>query len=335
MKKILFIGGTGYIGGPILSSFIQRWTDDPTSLDITALVRSPLKVEKLRALNLPLSVVIGSHEDAELVERLADDADVVFSLADSDYLPAAQSILRGLKRRFQSTGIKPVLIHMSGIGCVADNAQGMFTSDTIYSDTDTAQIESLPATQPHRNVDLTIVEGDSEGYVDTYIVLPPLVHGTPRGILFDTGVQKTTNVLDLFLDVSSTRGAAPIIGPGKNIVGHVDVNELHDLVLLLYNTIIDNSSAVGHGRFGYYFTGNGELSFSEITAALEPTMGPRRELTKEELDGLSPYQALVMQFFGRNWRSRADRAKTLGWRPVKMTEDLFNALNTCVENFKL
>jgi hypothetical protein len=44
-----------------------------------------------------------------------------------------------------------------------DNTKGMFSSQTIYKDTDIAQIESLPATQLHRNVDLAIVDADTQG----------------------------------------------------------------------------------------------------------------------------------------------------------------------------
>lgn len=69
---------TGYIGGPILSRFIER--EDP-NLSLTALVRSPEKVEKLRKLNVRgLNLVIGSHNDVPLVERLVSEADVVFSM---------------------------------------------------------------------------------------------------------------------------------------------------------------------------------------------------------------------------------------------------------------
>jgi hypothetical protein len=39
----------------------------------------------------------------------------------------------------------------------------MFATDTIYSDLDITQLESLPVTQPHRSVDLTLVNADIEG----------------------------------------------------------------------------------------------------------------------------------------------------------------------------
>ncbi|KAJ7618779.1 hypothetical protein FB45DRAFT_1063334 [Roridomyces roridus] len=346
MKKIFFLGGTGYVGGPILSTFFERQRDNP-DLDITVLVRSSVKVEKLRALNLRLNVVHGSHEDADLVERLAADADVVFSLADSDYLPAIQAVLRGLQRRFHTTGIKSVLIHMSGTGCLADDTQGTYSS-IIHSDTDIAMIESLPVTQLHRHVDVTVVEADSAGvssclfhicapqnketnagYVETYIVLPPVVYGTPKGLLFDMGVQNTGNtMLDLFIGVSTVRGAAPILGEGNNLFGHVDVTELHDFVLLFYDTVVNNPAAVKHGRHGYYFANSGDISLYKVTEVLESRVGPRRAFTQEELAGMDHYHAQAMLFFARNWRSRADKARALGWKPMKTAEDFLEAVKT-------
>ncbi|KAJ6452317.1 hypothetical protein C8R47DRAFT_1169286 [Mycena vitilis] len=160
MQSILFIGGTGYIGGPILSRFLEK--QEP-NVKLTALLRSGYKAEKLRALNVRLDIAIGSHNDAPLVEKLAADADVVFSTADCDNLQAAEAILRGLKQRFGRTGIKPTLIHMSGTGCLGDGAKGMFASETVYNDTDIQQIETLAFTQPHHNVDLAIVDADTQG----------------------------------------------------------------------------------------------------------------------------------------------------------------------------
>jgi hypothetical protein len=52
---------------------------------------------------------------------------------------------------------------MHTLGVLTDNAMGMFAYDIIYSDTDVEQIESLPPTQPHRIVDLEIVNADKEG----------------------------------------------------------------------------------------------------------------------------------------------------------------------------
>lgn len=44
-----------------------------------------------------------------------------------------------------------------------DNAAGDRTTDTIYDDSNPDQIETLPDTQPHRNVDLELINADKEG----------------------------------------------------------------------------------------------------------------------------------------------------------------------------
>jgi hypothetical protein len=48
-------------------------------------------------------------------------------------------------------------------GELTENAGGMFPSETIYNDEDPEQIETIAPTQPHRNVDLELVQADKEG----------------------------------------------------------------------------------------------------------------------------------------------------------------------------
>jgi hypothetical protein len=44
-----------------------------------------------------------------------------------------------------------------------DQADGNFIADEIYSDLDIPKIESLPKTQPQREVDIAVVAADEEG----------------------------------------------------------------------------------------------------------------------------------------------------------------------------
>lgn len=44
-----------------------------------------------------------------------------------------------------------------------DNDLGTHSTETIYSDVDISQLEKLEPTQPHRDVDLALVEADSQG----------------------------------------------------------------------------------------------------------------------------------------------------------------------------
>ena len=66
----------GYIGGSVLLRFLNR--PDFRSLEITVLVRSHEKAEKLRTLGV--NAVVGSHSDLPLLEKLASEADVVIAM---------------------------------------------------------------------------------------------------------------------------------------------------------------------------------------------------------------------------------------------------------------
>jgi hypothetical protein len=58
---------------------------------------------------------------------------------------------------------------------LADNAAGDYATDTIYDDASTVQIETLADTQPHRNVDLELINADKEGvWQFSYIPIPSL-----------------------------------------------------------------------------------------------------------------------------------------------------------------
>lgn len=49
------------------------------------------------------------------------------------------------------------------LGVLTDDAVGNYSGETIYDDMDPEQIESLPDTQLHRDVDLEIVHADEDG----------------------------------------------------------------------------------------------------------------------------------------------------------------------------
>jgi len=49
------------------------------------------------------------------------------------------------------------------LGLLVDKADGKFEGQMFYDDTDVEQMNSIPETQIHRNVDLLVVEADKEG----------------------------------------------------------------------------------------------------------------------------------------------------------------------------
>ena len=76
---------------------------DASSFNITVLVRSPEKAEKLKAFGV--NAVVGSHSDPPLVEELTAHADVVIAAVRTGYTfcveYSTESRLLSLKRPIQ------------------------------------------------------------------------------------------------------------------------------------------------------------------------------------------------------------------------------------------
>ncbi|RXW21741.1 hypothetical protein EST38_g4132 [Candolleomyces aberdarensis] len=313
--KILFTGATGYIGGSVLAKLLEN-PRIPT-FNITAIVRSEEKAEKLRSLNV--NAVVGSLSDQAFLERLASESDIVISTADADNFDAAVATLRGLKKRYEVTSVPPIFIHTSGTGVLSDDARGMYPTETIYDDLNIKQIESLAPTQIHRNVDLALVDADTEGYIRSYIILPSTIYGIAENTLVDMGIQNAhSQQAPLLIKAALARGQGGMVG------------EVADIFILVLEAILSNKNP-GHGREGFYFGENGEHTLydigkriSEVLVELGVGKNPEpTSFTKEEIDKYFSGS----YYLGTNSRCRANRVRDLGWKPTKTTKDLLDSLD--------
>jgi len=247
---------------------------------------------------------------------------------------AQRAILRGLKARHDETGEVAIYIHTSGTGVFMDNAAGLRDTDVIYVDTNSEQIESLPETALHRLVDLEVVAADKEGYVRTYIVLPPTIYGIPRGKLFDLGIAHRHSIqIPLAIKASLDRGQGGVIGEGKNTWPDVEVNELAEFYQILLDATLSDSN-LPHGREGYYICENGEYRLYDLAKAYSQAL---YDLGKGKSPDPTPFtDEEAQKYFGGSWlgsnsRCRAERARTLGWKPTKTTKDLLESVRPEVE----
>ncbi|KDQ57353.1 hypothetical protein JAAARDRAFT_293117 [Jaapia argillacea MUCL 33604] len=331
-----FILIPGYIGGTILTRLLSH--PKFNTFKITVLVRDQAKAKRLETLNITAEV--GSHSDLARLEELASNADVVFAAANCDDLEAAQAINKGLKKRKEATGNLPILIHTSGTAVVCDDAAGMTGSEIIYSDANPIQIESLASTQPHREVDLSIVDAGIKGYLRSYIVLPSTVWGLASGPLVDMKLQNPhSQQIPGMIKIGLARGQGATIGQGRNLWPNVEINELGDLYMLLFDAALSNPS-VPHGREGYYFgaadehvlsdiyeTVSKELYGNGVGKGVEPTL-----LTRDEAIKFFGNEWLATKVMGGNSRCRADQPRQLlGWKPEKGTSDMVDSIKAEVE----
>jgi len=214
-------------------------------------------------------------------------------------------------------------------GVVNDDAFGMHGSSIVYDDKDTKQIDSLPPTQIHRNVDLALLEADREGYIKSYIILPGAVYGRVSNKLVDLGIQKTRCILlNLLLKPALERGVSGMIGKGLNTYVNVEVSELADLYIILYDSITSNIE-LGHGNEGYYFAESDEYLLYDLSKEIGRALVEAGKSQSAEPTSFTEEE--IGKWFGRplagllagNSRCRGNRSRDIGWRPTKTTADLF------------
>ncbi|KAF4613973.1 hypothetical protein D9613_007770 [Agrocybe pediades] len=359
-RHILLTGATGYIGGSVLARLLSHPQSD--SFRITVLVRDAQKGAQFRSMGI--HSVVGTYSDLQLLEALTADANLVVACADADDEDAARAILRGLKQRYDKTGEASTLIHTSGTGVLIDNAQGMYASDTIYSDLDIKQLESLPITQPHRVVDVALVDADKQGYVKTYIILPGTIYGIATGSLVDAGLQNAhSQQIPRLVKLSLDRGRAGMVGEGKNIWPNVHIQDgigftfaylsknidtmsfftVTDLYILIVDSVVPHRThshghseklvappPLEHGAAGFYFAENGEHTLYSVGEAIGKVMVSLKKC--KEYTPTPFTEEETRKYFpdgtslGTNSRCRADRAKAIGWKPRKTTKDMLASI---------
>src|SRR5262245_51956339 len=115
--QIFVTGASGFIGGAVASALIA---DGHT---VRGLVRSKAKADAVAAYGV--EAVVGSLDDAALLQAEARAADAVVNAASSDHRGAVEALIAGL------SGSGKPLIHSSGSSIVADLAMGE-PSDRIF-----------------------------------------------------------------------------------------------------------------------------------------------------------------------------------------------------------
>ncbi|EIW84048.1 NAD(P)-binding protein [Coniophora puteana RWD-64-598 SS2] len=323
-KQVFVTGGTGYIGASVLQKLLRHPLASESEL--TVLVRSEDKAQKLEQLVRTTSlgdikVLRGSNGEHDKLEAQASKSDVVFSMADADDVDAIKAILTGLKKRYEQLGVAPILIHTSGTGLLVDKADGKFEGQTFYDDTDVEQMNSIPETQIHRNVDLLVVEADKQGYARTYIILPSVIYGVAQGPLFDGGIGNRHSITVPFLIRSAVgRGQVGVVGEGLSKWESVHINDMYDNALL---------GRAGHGREGFYFAGNGEHKWYDLSKAIGEALFELGKVDKAEPSPFTKEEAEQSNFLwisGTNSRSQSKRGRALGWQPKYTVEDLFKSV---------
>lgn len=341
--NILFTGATGYIGGSVLTGLLRH--SNASHFHITALIRDgDDRIEKLKAIGV--TPLIGTNESFETIEKAASESHVVIHTANSaDDLPSTQAIVSGLNKRTEVTKKPAIYIHTSGTGVLFEDVRGNKGSETLYNDMNPTHINTLPDAQPHRDVDLFIINAaDANPLLKSVIVLPPLIYGIGTGLFNRTSVQ-----LPAIVRAALKRKKAEVIGLGEATWNNVHIADLVDAYIIILDHLLaaygpdakpdaQPNPYLTIGREGYYFAENGKHSWKDLSAKVgevllkkgicnssEVTSFPENEIESSLLGGYTNF-ALASQS-----NSKAERVRKLGWKPYRPS--LFDSVEEQVDAF--
>ncbi|KAL0570969.1 hypothetical protein V5O48_010987 [Marasmius crinis-equi] len=350
---------SGYIGGTVLSQLLSL----PGALsrfEFRAVVRDLEKAKKLSD-EFGVKTIVGSQSDQELISKEASEVDVVLGMADNDD-GAVEGILKGIKKRFEATGKPPTFIHTSGTGALADPSDK--SGNVLWNDEDVARMEKITfdAVPRSRSTFLRVVAADEEGslsifnlrfgsasvnartgYVRTYVAAPSLVYGVASHPISQAGISKSRAPLYKYLaSTAITRGAGLLLGSEKTVWPIVDVGELADFYIILFNAALDKSIGknLSHGRRGHFLLGADELKCIDLHSAISKSLFSNGKVrspepvpfTREDaLKTFGPYGGTLHDMLAHDVRVESNRARGLGWKPRKSTSDLLGSVPEEVE----
>jgi nucleoside-diphosphate-sugar epimerase len=281
--QVFITGANGFIGGAVASALIS---DGHT---VRGLVRNKLKADAVAAHGV--EPVVGSLDDAALLQAEARVADAVVNAASSDHRGAVEALIAGL------TGSGKPFLHTSGSSIVADRAMGE-PSDRIFHEATPIEPEADKAARVA--IDRLVL--DAPG-IRSVVLCNTMIYGNALG-----PPARSVQIPALVCQ-ATTSGVARYIGRGLNRWSNVHIAD----VAALYASAITKAPA---GTFMY--VESGEEALGEIVRAIAARLGlgPAQSWSAEQ--AIAAWGRNMALFsLGSNSRVRGKAAADLGWSPTQ------------------
>jgi nucleoside-diphosphate-sugar epimerase len=280
--KIFVTGANGYIGGSVASALIAL------GHKVRGLVRNKEKADAVAACGV--DPIVGSLDDADLLQAEARAADAVINAASSDHRDAVEALISGL------SGSGKPLLHSSGSSIVADLAMGE-PSDRIF--------DEMTPIVPHADraarvaIDQLVLAAPG---IRSVVLCNSMIYGRPLG-----SPAQSVQVPALVHQAKAS-GLARYIGRGLNRWSNVHIADVAALYVL----------AVAKAPAGsFIYVESSEETLGEIVRAIAARLGlgPAQSMSAEEAIAFWGRNLAVLSL-GSNSRVRSKSAADLGWRPA-------------------
>src|ERR1700730_18544729 len=280
--QVFITGANGFIGGAVASALIA---DGHT---VRGLVRNQAKADTVAAHGV--DPVIGSLDDADLLQAEARAADAVVNAASSDHRGAVEALIAAL------SGSGKPLIHSSGSSIVADLAMGE-PADPIFH-------EATPI-EPHADKAARVAIdrlGLAAPGIRAVVLCNTMIYGSALG----APAQRVQ--IPALLRQAKASGVARYIGRGLNRWSNVHIADVAALYLL----------AIAKAPAGtFMYVESGEAALGEIATAIAARLGLGAAQSWSADEAIAAWgRNMAVYSLGSNSRVRGKAAAALGWSPA-------------------
>ena len=258
---------TNHGEGAFLTVFRKRHPDIP----ITAYLRSTALDSALKALG-NVTIMHGTFEEDRKLEELSATHSIIINCAASFNVPVTETILKGI----QATKIprKPILLHLSGTGNFVDHSKlGTYIpQDHPFNDGNANHVRKIDASYPPNGAsDGLILAAAAKGQVNAFFVCPGGIYGTSGNHLGRTvgaASAKAPGVWVLWnLENIQDLGFSPYVGPGTSIIRLVHVDDVVDLMMLVFQKALDTwDTYTPEDVYGYFYVAVNEAPRAKAVA---------------------------------------------------------------------
>jgi nucleoside-diphosphate-sugar epimerase len=280
--RIFLTGANGFIGGAVASALVAD------GHAVRGLVRDQAKADAVAVHGV--DPVIGSLDDAALLQAEARASDGVVNAASSDHRAAVEALIAGL------AGSGKPFIHSSGSSIVADKAMGEPSDRIFHEDT---PIEPEAERAARVAIDRLVLAASG---IRPVVLCNAMIYGHAMGAPAQS-VQ-----IPVLAQQARESGTARYIGRGLNRWSNVHIAD----VAALYALAIAKAPA---GSFMY--VESGEEALGEVVRAIAARLGLGAAQSWPAEQAIAAWGRAKATFsLGSNSRVRGGHATgLLGWAP--------------------
>lgn len=281
--RVFLTGANGFIGGAVAVALVAA------GHRVRGLVRDKAKAELITAYGV--EAVIGTLDNAALLQAEARVAEAVVNAASSDHRGAVEALIAAM------SGSGKAFLHSSGSSIVADLAMGE-PSERIFGEA--TAVAPLPEKAARVAIDRLVLVAPG---IRSAVLCNTMIYGNA------VGPPAQSVQIPALVRQAKASGTVRYIGRGLNRWSNVHIAD----VAALYVLALAKAPA---GTFMY--VESGEEALGEIAEAIAVRLGlgaPQSWSAEEAIAAWGRNKAVFS--LGSNSRVRGKAAAELGWSPIQ------------------